>query len=298
VRLARDALTTDHYKTLGLLPGAEDAVIRAAYRALMRIYHPDANSTPEAQERAKAIAAAYAVLGDPAARAEYDDEIGLITSQYPGDYSEPARAKPLRAAGIASIAVAAAAVLLLFSWERPAQFVPKTGQGNEAQSAAQPPAEMTLIPPSPNIEPIADPAAADLEQEAVDIDPMLKPAPPIIQPKAMPLPTMQQARRTITEPEHKPRAPPKSATPAREQSSAQRSAAPGNLAKVESIAAGFFDQSWTHANAAKQKLLLASRDRSVASRKLCRTDQCATEAYLRQMRETSAIMEGRPLPAQ
>jgi len=67
---------------------------------------------------------------------------------------------------------------------------------------------------------------------------------------------------------------------------------------VETIATGFFDQSWAHANAAKQRLLLASRDRSFASRKLCRSDHCMTQAYLRQMRETSAIMEGRPLPSQ
>jgi len=38
----------------------------------MRRYHPDANSSPAAIERAKAITHAYAVLGDPDRRVDYD----------------------------------------------------------------------------------------------------------------------------------------------------------------------------------------------------------------------------------
>ncbi|MEO8547713.1 MAG: J domain-containing protein, partial [Sphingomicrobium sp.] len=62
----------DHYATLGLSPSSEDVVIRAAYRALMRRYHPDGNSTAAAAARTRAINAAYAVLSDPDRRAEYD----------------------------------------------------------------------------------------------------------------------------------------------------------------------------------------------------------------------------------
>lgn len=62
----------DHYDTLGVAPTSEDVVIRAAYLALMRRYHPDRNASAEALERARAITAAYAVLGDWDRRAEYD----------------------------------------------------------------------------------------------------------------------------------------------------------------------------------------------------------------------------------
>ncbi|PPD40379.1 MAG: molecular chaperone DnaJ, partial [Methylocystis sp.] len=31
----------DYYRTLGILPAAEDFIIQAAYRALAQRYHPD-----------------------------------------------------------------------------------------------------------------------------------------------------------------------------------------------------------------------------------------------------------------
>src|SRR5688500_14770972 len=71
--MVRETVTPNHYSTLGLSPASEDVVIRAAYLALMRRYHPDRNPSAEAAARARAIAAAYAVLGDPGRRAEYDD---------------------------------------------------------------------------------------------------------------------------------------------------------------------------------------------------------------------------------
>jgi curved DNA-binding protein CbpA len=62
----------DYYAVLGVSPSSEDVVIQAAYRALMRRYHPDTNCSPEAARKCIEINAAYAVLGDPAARAAYD----------------------------------------------------------------------------------------------------------------------------------------------------------------------------------------------------------------------------------
>jgi len=67
---------TDHYRTLGVAPQAEEAVIRAAYLALMRTYHPDGAASEgdrdAAESRTKEINAAYAILGDPKRRAAYD----------------------------------------------------------------------------------------------------------------------------------------------------------------------------------------------------------------------------------
>lgn len=62
----------DHYRTLSVDPTSEDVVIQAAYRALMRRYHPDTNKSAEAVARAQAINTAYAILSDPEKRRAYD----------------------------------------------------------------------------------------------------------------------------------------------------------------------------------------------------------------------------------
>jgi hypothetical protein len=64
----------DHYAVLGVLPGAEDIVIRAAYRALAQRYHPDRfhGVRERAHTRMSELNEAYAVLSDPHARKAYD----------------------------------------------------------------------------------------------------------------------------------------------------------------------------------------------------------------------------------
>ena len=74
-RLAYDS-TSDHYQVLGIHSSASLDQIRKAYRKLARRYHPDTN--PEWEDDARAtrrmaqLNEAYAVLRDPASRAEYD----------------------------------------------------------------------------------------------------------------------------------------------------------------------------------------------------------------------------------
>ena len=73
-RDARDVPTVrpdDPYHVLQVDPVACVLVIQAAYRALARIFHPDAGGDPEQMKR---INAAWEVLGDPARRKRYDDE--------------------------------------------------------------------------------------------------------------------------------------------------------------------------------------------------------------------------------
>jgi molecular chaperone DnaJ len=57
---------------LGVPRDATDKQIRDAFRSLALKFHPDRNKAPEAQEKFKEIAAAYAVLSDPNKRREYD----------------------------------------------------------------------------------------------------------------------------------------------------------------------------------------------------------------------------------
>jgi curved DNA-binding protein CbpA len=62
----------DWYSILQVTSGAEPEVIRAAYRALAQKYHPDRTSAGYAAQRMAELNRAWAVLGDPASRAEYD----------------------------------------------------------------------------------------------------------------------------------------------------------------------------------------------------------------------------------
>jgi molecular chaperone DnaJ len=57
---------------LGVPRDADARAIKDAFRSLALRYHPDRNKAPEAEARFKEIAAAYAVLSDPAKRAQYD----------------------------------------------------------------------------------------------------------------------------------------------------------------------------------------------------------------------------------
>ncbi len=62
----------DYYAVLGVPRNASAPEIRRAYRRAARRHHPDRNRDPGGPERFAAAARAYEVLGDPAARARYD----------------------------------------------------------------------------------------------------------------------------------------------------------------------------------------------------------------------------------
>jgi molecular chaperone DnaJ len=62
----------DYYEVLGVPRNAGDREIRAAFRKLALEHHPDRSKEPDAEERFKEIAAAYAVLSDPEKRRDYD----------------------------------------------------------------------------------------------------------------------------------------------------------------------------------------------------------------------------------
>ena len=62
----------DYYEVLGVARDADARTIKDTFRRLALKYHPDRNKAPDAEERFKEIAEAYAVLSDPKKRAEYD----------------------------------------------------------------------------------------------------------------------------------------------------------------------------------------------------------------------------------
>lgn len=62
------------YEILQVQPNATAEVIEAAYKRLLRIYHPDVSKSPDAHEMTARLNAAYEVLGDPNRRAAYDPQ--------------------------------------------------------------------------------------------------------------------------------------------------------------------------------------------------------------------------------
>lgn len=78
----------NHYDVIGIAPGEETSTIRRAYLAAARRHHPDfhvdadaATRTSNAQ-RMQRLNEAWAILGDPDARAAYDAR--LARSEDPG----------------------------------------------------------------------------------------------------------------------------------------------------------------------------------------------------------------------
>jgi hypothetical protein len=311
-------VSSDYYSILGVSPAAEDVVIRAAYRALMRHYHPDSNPDPEAQRRAQQITAAFAVLRDPATRAEYDAQRAAGTDLRIIEEPPPPRPAPaMRSLGIASAALAFALVAAV--WVLPQPTPPKGSEHVAVRARHGPEAR---VPPPIELEPetarlarlrgdspVAPPdslvPAVDLPDAAqaslapamslparVETTRVATTIPgrsvPRIRPAPAPSAAVLEERKTIA-------VPPEPSPGCRPGGPVGVSVGCKNdrLAALDRLAAGFFSQSMAHADAAKKELLMSSHTRSAATRSACHSDSCVSDAYLRQMREISAIMQGR-----
>ena len=311
-----------HYETLRVVSWAEDAVIRAAYRALMRIYHPDTNQDPEAQLRVREITAAFAVLGDPAKRAAYDAFPTLgnesDTLEPPSFAAEPRTRWPTRSVGFVSAGMAVLVLgLTVTMWpqfDRPRQRVPSNRGRNAHAARIAPLVEPLPIRNSRELHGQASPAASDktnrqptlaaaLAREKIsgvansrsaiqaryrDRGSQL----PIATKVTLPKPGTAAQASNVTA------GSPAGASCTGDSSSVNAGKCRDDrLAQVERIAAIFFKQSMDHADSHKQQLLLSARTRSAFSRALCLSSDCVTQSYLRQMRDTTEIMQGRvPTP--
>jgi curved DNA-binding protein CbpA len=73
----------DPYLVLGVPPTATQAEITHAYRTRLRAHHPDTRNPPASQtadEHLRQLLAAYALLRDPARRADYDRATALAAT--------------------------------------------------------------------------------------------------------------------------------------------------------------------------------------------------------------------------
>ncbi len=88
----------DYYATLQVHPDADEEVVTAAYRQLMKKYHPDlAGDDParvaEHAARAKAINEAFSVLRDPERRRHYDSARIFFGTYQPRPKASPPRSE-------------------------------------------------------------------------------------------------------------------------------------------------------------------------------------------------------------
>src|SRR6478609_1685525 len=82
-----DWANKDFYQVLGVPKDADQAAIKKAYRKLARENHPDSKPGDQAAEnRFKAVAEAYDVVGDATKRAKYDEIRSLQASGGPGGF--------------------------------------------------------------------------------------------------------------------------------------------------------------------------------------------------------------------
>lgn len=306
-------MTPDYYATLGLLPTSEDVVIRAAYRALIRRYHPDGNASTSAAARARAINAAYAVLINPEKRAEYDRM--RAAEAWPN--------APARRSGLPGPSrwFAAASVTVLLVLVYVVTWSPLTLVKPAEHVKFVPPRVPEVFREIPNLLPSPEVAVADTSEPEVanpQLDePPPEPSPPAVAPDPRlsvplaPSPTPRVIQTRVSRPAV---AKPIVAKPAAPQPAIAK-AAPAdpmpsfncriartrgeiavcgnaNLANLDRQQAMFYGQSWLRADPAKRAKLQTTRNRFIDRRDSCRSAACARAAYLARMREVSAIMIG------
>jgi len=71
----------NYYDVFGVPPTASSEDISAAHKSLAKMYHPDINSSDDANERMAILNEANEVLSDTVKREEYDRRMGISRSQ-------------------------------------------------------------------------------------------------------------------------------------------------------------------------------------------------------------------------
>jgi curved DNA-binding protein CbpA len=95
----------DPYLILGVSPAATQAEITHAYRSRLRAHHPDTRrslSSQTADDRLRQVLAAYALLRDPARRADYDRTTAGAAHMRPRSPAVPTPPDPPSAGGFRS----------------------------------------------------------------------------------------------------------------------------------------------------------------------------------------------------
>jgi hypothetical protein len=311
-------VTRDHYAVLGVSQASEDVVIRAAYRALMRRYHPDADPSSEASQRAQAINAAYAVLSDPDKRARYDGSLaaqGLIKPEERHRSSLARRMVPGPAGLIGIAALAATATLIAIS--PPIGMIPEDGLPLSAEPRPSRADRSESANPASGTQqdlPSADAAIRSTATTSQVPNAMLEPPQEVVAPEDSGPPAVQSAQ---AEPPRRSAAkvPSRQGLSVAQPAVASRAQKPAvavteaagtcrlgngwadrticrssNLTALDRQHGMLYAQSWARADETKRAALLGSRGRFQEKRNSCRSESCLTSAYVARLREISDIM--------
>ena len=311
-------MTRDYYAILGVSPTSEDVVIRAAYRALMRRYHPDADPSSEAAQRAQEINAAYAVLGNPEERSRYDGSLaaqGLIKPEAAPHRGLARRLVPGPAGMIGLAALLAAA--LFFAMSPPTGVHPKDALPLSAEPRAGR-ADQPALDPKPSDQRHVDDSDAVVPPRTVPAskevpNAMLEPTEEFV---ATDVPEASAVRPPPAKPSGKRAATltvaPKQATPkpavGGEHPAVASAITPkadcrlgngwadraicnnGNLTALDRQNGLLYAQSWARADEGKRAALIGSRGSFQEKRDACRSENCLTNTYIARLREISDIM--------
>jgi curved DNA-binding protein CbpA len=119
----------DPYEVLQVASTADDAVLRAAYRALAQRLHPDV-AGPSGEGPMRELNAAWEIVGDPVHRAEYD--LARAASRPGQSPRATATAEPARGAGADPTRRAAPEPMAAAGQRRPRSTPPWTGAAGPA----------------------------------------------------------------------------------------------------------------------------------------------------------------------
>ena len=122
------------YDVLNVSPEAEPVVIEAAYKALIKKYHPDAAEDAPVSRDAAEINKAFALLKDPSRRAEYDHRLWVREQALRTAELQPPVRRGSRAAGAAGwlVAILLGGVVAMMASGR---AVPVPAVGNQAAAS-------------------------------------------------------------------------------------------------------------------------------------------------------------------
>jgi curved DNA-binding protein CbpA len=189
------------YEVLNVSPAAEPVVIEAAYRALMKKYHPDQGSGALGDATAAEINRAFAILRDAQRRADYDRgqwvrEQEIMLAQY----APAAPLPPHRRATVFGwsgwvVAVILGGIIFMMA-ERASGLAAARADAERAAALSEP--DLRSQPNLPD-EPLISPAdAAEIRAAALAVKP--PPADPepevaVAEPVPVPLPEIASVER-------------------------------------------------------------------------------------------------------